>query len=94
MSLSEIKLIDNGAKFYRADLHIHSFGEYASYDVYDTGMTPENIIDIAIKENISVISITDQYKNIEPSIYGALGAKKAKRYRKVHRNSQCFFKKK
>jgi len=33
----------------------------------------------------------DQYKNIESSIYGALDAKKAKRYRKVHRNSQCFF---
>jgi len=59
MSLTEIKLIDNGAKFYRADLHIHSFGKYASYDVSDTDMTPERIIDEAIKENISVISITD-----------------------------------
>jgi energy-coupling factor transporter ATP-binding protein EcfA2 len=59
MSLSEIRLIENGAKFYRADLHIHSYGDYASYDVYDTEMTPTNIIDEAIKENISVISVTD-----------------------------------
>jgi len=59
MSLSEIQTIENGAKFYRADLHIHSFGKYASYDVKDAQMTPENIIDEAIKENISIISITD-----------------------------------
>lgn len=59
MSLLEIQSIDNGAKFYRADLHIHSFGKYASYDVFDTLMTPDKIIDEAIKENISVISITD-----------------------------------
>lgn len=59
MSLIEIKEIDNGAKFYRADLHIHSFGKYASYDVTDTEMTPDRIIDEALKENISIISITD-----------------------------------
>lgn len=59
MSLLEIQSIDNGAKFYRADLHIHSYGKYASYDVFDTLMTPDKIIDEAIKENISVISITD-----------------------------------
>lgn len=59
MSLSEIRAIDNGAKFYRADLHIHSYGKYASWDVYETEMTPERIIDEAISENISVISITD-----------------------------------
>jgi ABC-type lipoprotein export system ATPase subunit len=75
MSLSEIKLIDNGAKFYRADLHIHSFGEYASYDVFDTEMTPENIIDEAIKENISVISITDHNEigNIPAALKYAIG---------------------
>ena len=59
MSLSEIQSFENGAKFYRADLHIHSYGTYASYDVNDVGMTPENIIDEAIKEKISIISITD-----------------------------------
>jgi ABC-type lipoprotein export system ATPase subunit len=59
MSLIEIQSLENGAKFYRADLHIHSYGSYASYDVSDTQMTPENIIDEAIKEKISIISITD-----------------------------------
>jgi len=59
MSLTEIQRQENGAKFYRADLHIHSFGHMASYDVTDSLMTPQNIIDEAIKENISVISITD-----------------------------------
>lgn len=59
MSLGEIKSIDNGTKFYRVDLHIHSYGEYASHDVTDRSMTPKNIIDEAIKENIKVISLTD-----------------------------------
>lgn len=54
MTLEEIQKLDNGAKFYRADLHIHSYGSYASYDVVDSDMTPENIIDEAIKENISI----------------------------------------
>lgn len=59
MNLQEIQILDNGAKFYRADLHIHSFGPYASYDVTDVDMTPKNIIDKAIEENISIISLTD-----------------------------------
>ncbi|MBB6005347.1 TrlF family AAA-like ATPase [Arcicella rosea] len=59
MTLEKIQSLDNGAKFYRADLHIHSFGTYASYDVTDMDMTPQNIIDEAIRENISIISITD-----------------------------------
>ena len=75
MSLSEIQAIDNGAKFYRADLHIHSYGKLASYDVFDTQMTPEKIIDEAIKENISVISITDHNEigNIPRAIEYASG---------------------
>lgn len=62
MHLTDLLAIENGTKFYRADLHIHSYGSYASYDVTDTQMTPANIIDEAIKENISVISITDHNK--------------------------------
>jgi len=75
MSLIEIKEIDNGAKFYRADLHIHSFGKYASYDVTDTEMTPDRIIDEAIKENISIISITDHNEigNIPAALEYAIG---------------------
>lgn len=46
-----------GATFFRADLHIHSFG--ASHDVTDQAMTPEAIVATAAAENIAVIAITD-----------------------------------
>jgi ABC-type lipoprotein export system ATPase subunit/histidinol phosphatase-like PHP family hydrolase len=52
-------LINAGAKFYKADLHIHSYGEEGSFDVADTAMTPENIVDTAIEKELSIISITD-----------------------------------
>jgi len=48
-----------GAKFLRADLHIHSYGEFGSYDVTDTSMTPNAIVDTAIEKNLHIISITD-----------------------------------
>jgi ABC-type lipoprotein export system ATPase subunit len=75
MALTDIQSIENGAKFYRADLHIHSYGQYASYDVADTQMTPENIIDEAIRENIRIISITDHNEigNIPAAIEYAKG---------------------
>lgn len=57
--LAEINQHSNGAKFRRADLHIHSFGEGGSYDVVDAGMTPEAIVDTAVAENLQVIGITD-----------------------------------
>lgn len=58
--ITEITKFTNGSKFYRADLHIHSFGpKTGSYDVTDENMTPENIVNTAIAENIQVISITD-----------------------------------
>lgn len=46
-----------GAIFYRADLHIHSFG--GSHDVADNSMTPEAIVVTAAAENIRIIAITD-----------------------------------
>ena len=46
-----------GATFYRADLHIHSFG--GSHDVADNSMTPEAIVATAAAENITIIAITD-----------------------------------
>lgn len=49
----------NGAEFLRADLHIHSFGDFGSYDVTDTTMTPTAIVDTAIEKGLGVISITD-----------------------------------
>lgn len=58
--MEEIKNLSNGADFVRADLHIHSYGENdGSFDVKDEQMTPENIVDTAIKNNLSIISITD-----------------------------------
>lgn len=57
--LREIQNESNGALFRRADLHIHSFGEGGSYDVMDTRMTPEGIVDTAIAERLDLIAITD-----------------------------------
>lgn len=58
--MEEIKNLSNGAGFVRADLHIHSYGmNDGSFDVKDEQMTPENIVDTAIKNNLSIISITD-----------------------------------
>jgi DNA polymerase III alpha subunit (gram-positive type) len=55
--IEEIEVLPFGAQFYRADLHIHSY--QASYDVKDTSMTPESIIDTAASEQLSIIAITD-----------------------------------
>ena len=66
--IEEINNMPSGAKFYRADLHIHSYGlKSGSYDVTDSLMTPENIIEAAIAENIRVISITyhNEIGNVE-----------------------------
>jgi ABC-type lipoprotein export system ATPase subunit/histidinol phosphatase-like PHP family hydrolase len=51
---------NNGARFVRADLHIHSYGKNTgSFDVNDESMTPQNIVDTAISSNLKIISITD-----------------------------------
>lgn len=66
--LNDFDIKDCGALFKRADLHIHSYGpETGSYDVKDTSMTPEAIVDFAIDQGIDVISITD-HNEIENSI--------------------------
>src|SRR5690606_22651132 len=58
MSLSDnIDAQSAGAMFYRADLHIHSYG--GSHDVKDVTMTPENIVATAVNESIFLISIAD-----------------------------------
>ncbi|MBL8891585.1 MAG: AAA family ATPase [Planctomycetaceae bacterium] len=76
MALSEeIAGETEGAIFRRADLHIHSYGEGGSYDVCDTTMTPEAIVDTAMTENLHVISITDhnQIGNVGAAIKHAEG---------------------
>ena len=60
--LADLIALDNGARFHNADLHIHSFG--ASHDVKDPAMTPEAIVDSAVKQGLSVISITDHNSNV------------------------------
>lgn len=50
----------NGALFYKADLHIHSYGKgMGSFDVTDISNTPNAIVDTAIEKELKIISITD-----------------------------------
>jgi DNA repair ATPase RecN len=49
--------LSNGAHFYRGDLHIHSHS--ASHDVKDAGMTPQAIVDAAVRENLQIIAVAD-----------------------------------
>lgn len=49
----------NGANFLRAALHIHSYGDFGSYDVTDHTMTPEAIVDTALANGLKIISVTD-----------------------------------
>ncbi|WP_291635626.1 TrlF family AAA-like ATPase [Clostridium sp.] len=66
----DYSLINSGAKFYKADLHIHSYGDEGSFDVTDTTMTPENIVDTAINKGLSIIAITDhnEEQNVKKAI--------------------------
>src|SRR4051812_13799476 len=55
--LDAVLSLPRGARFLRADLHIHSFG--ASHDVRDPAMTPAAIIETAMTEGLGLIAITD-----------------------------------
>lgn len=57
ITLKQVTDVDNGAKFLNADLHVHTFG--ASADVSDKMMTPEAVVEAAVKQGISVLAITD-----------------------------------
>ena len=71
--IEEINLQKDGAKFRRCDLHIHSFG--GSYEVTDSSMTPQNIIDLAIENKLEIIAITDHISidNVEQALKYAQG---------------------
>jgi ABC-type lipoprotein export system ATPase subunit len=73
MTIESLSALSNGAKFYRADMHIHSFG--ASHDVKDATMTAEAIVASAIAENLNIIAITDhnEINNVEPAMKAAVG---------------------
>ena len=68
MLFADINKLDNGARFLNVDLHIHSFG--ASAEVRDSSMTPEAIVDSAVRQGLSVIAITDHNsdKNVQRAI--------------------------
>jgi len=68
--MNDFSAINSGAKFYKADLHIHSFGDEGSYDVTDQTMTPEKIVDTSIEKGLSIISITDhnEDRNVNKAI--------------------------
>lgn len=58
----------NGARFYRGDLHIHSF--QASHDVRDSNMTPQNIVATASKEGLGIIAVADhnEISNVQAAV--------------------------
>ena len=58
----DIDILDNGARFHSVDLHIHSYG--ASHDVKDPTMTPEAIVDSAVRQGLRIIAITDHNSNV------------------------------
>ncbi|MGD0182553.1 MAG: TrlF family AAA-like ATPase [Terriglobales bacterium] len=69
----DIAKLSAGARFFRADLHIHSFG--GSHDVKDSSMTPAGIVATAIAERLSLIAVTDhnEITNVEETIKAAAG---------------------
>jgi len=72
--LEEILAQPIGAHFYRADLHIHSYG--ASHDVRDTAMTPEAIVATAAQEGLAIVAITDHNEigNVEAALLASQGS--------------------
>ena len=70
-SEADILQLSNGSRFYRADLHIHSYG--ASHDVSDATMTPQAIVKTAIDEKLDVIALADhnEISNVQAAIAAA-----------------------
>ena len=68
--LSDVLALPTGARFFRADLHIHSF--VASHDVKDTAMTAA-IVATAAREGLAIVAITDhnEIDNIDTAIQAA-----------------------
>ena len=63
-----------GARFHRADLHIHSLN--GSHDVSDPAMTVDSIVKTSVSENLALIAITDHNEiiNVESAIKAAHGS--------------------
>src|SRR5215469_7263958 len=56
-TFADLDKLEVGARFYTADLHVHSFG--SSADVKDPALTVEAIIDAAAAAGLGLVSITD-----------------------------------
>lgn len=70
----DLEASPSGARFYRADLHIHSFG--GSHDVSDATMTPEQIVAAAITERLDLIAVADhnEITNVGSALSAAEGS--------------------
>jgi ABC-type lipoprotein export system ATPase subunit len=68
--LPEITELSRGARFFRADLHVHSIA--GSHDVRDTAATPEAIVTTAAREGLKIIAIADHNEIL--GVAAALGA--------------------
>nr|WP_298018264.1 AAA family ATPase [uncultured Castellaniella sp.] len=66
--LQECVAHTNGAHFFRGDLHIHSY--QASHDVTDIDMTPQRIVEIALRENLQIIAVADhnEISNVQETV--------------------------
>ncbi|MDI3357153.1 AAA family ATPase [Pseudomonas sp. UYIF39] len=66
--------LPNGSRFYRGDLHIHSY--IASHDVKDEGMTPEAIVATAVAEDLQIIAVADHNEigNVQRAVEAGVAA--------------------
>ncbi|MDZ3831936.1 MAG: AAA family ATPase [Sphingopyxis sp.] len=73
MDITEAIGLDNGARFFRGDLHIHSV--VGSHDVSDASATPEAIVSLACSEGLDLIAIADhnEITGIGPALEAAQG---------------------
>lgn len=74
MDITEALQLNNGARFFRGDLHIHSIA--GSHDVTDTTATPAAIVQTALAEGLNLIAIADhnEIAGVGPAIEAAAGS--------------------
>lgn len=74
MDITDALQLDNGARFFRGDLHIHSIA--GSHDVTDTTATPDAIVQTALAEGLDLIAIADhnEIAGVGPAIEAANGS--------------------
>jgi len=74
VKLQECLTQSDGAHFYRGDLHIHSY--QASHDVGDVDMTPQAIIDTAVREDLQIIAVADhnEMSNVQAAVLAGVSA--------------------